>query len=104
MAQKSKNNLQIGSRRIEMNHKQARAEAIAWAQAALVDNRAVILDTETTGLDNQAQVIEIAVIDLVGITLFDTLIRPTIPVSSEATAVHGLDNPGGYPEDGGGRR
>jgi hypothetical protein len=40
MAQKSKNNHRVGSRRIEMNHKQDRAEAIAWAQAALVDDRA----------------------------------------------------------------
>lgn len=53
---------------------------------------ALILDTETTGLGSDAQVIEIAILDLTGCVLLDTLVRPTIPVPLDATVVHGLDD------------
>ncbi|AZZ94702.1 3'-5' exonuclease [Hahella sp. KA22] len=52
----------------------------------------VVLDTETTGLDDQAEVIEISVMDMRGKVLFDQLVRPLNPVPDEATDIHGITN------------
>lgn len=46
-------------------------------KSLLEDKNAVILDTETTGLDNDAEILEISVIDMQGNVLFDSLIRPS---------------------------
>jgi len=50
----------------------------------------VFLDTETTGLDDDAQVVEIAVVDENGSVLFESYCRPTVPVDPGAQAVHGI--------------
>lgn len=50
----------------------------------------LFVDTETTGLDEIDQVIEIAVLDAGGATLYHSLVRPTVPVSDSAAAVHGI--------------
>lgn len=51
----------------------------------------VILDTETTGLDETDQVISICVLDAEkGYPLLNTLIKPTVPISEEARALHGI--------------
>lgn len=55
-------------------------------------NKYVILDTETTGLEEYDQVIELSIIDLAGITLFDSKFNPTIKVSKGAENIHGLSN------------
>jgi len=53
----------------------------------------VIVDTETTGLDKAAEVCEISIIDgHTGLTLLDTLIRPTRPISPGAEKVHGISD------------
>ncbi|MBI5671290.1 MAG: 3'-5' exonuclease [Chloroflexi bacterium] len=54
-----------------------RAKAVKWASACFGDTRFIILDTETTGLNDDDEIVSIAVIDWVGETLIDTLIRPT---------------------------
>lgn len=48
------------------------------------------MDTETTGLSYHDQVIEIAIIDLAGKTLIDTLVKPFEPfeIAPGASAVH----------------
>ncbi|AWL12783.1 DNA-directed DNA polymerase [Saliniradius amylolyticus] len=54
---------------------------------------ALILDTETTGLDDNAEVVEVSVIDAAtGVKVFDTLIQPFDPIPAEATAIHGITN------------
>ncbi len=66
-------------------------EAIDWARAVLDQaDRYVILDTETTGLGDSDEVVQIGVIDLRGEVLLDHLIRPTQgrSISPGATAVH----------------
>ena len=71
--------------------KQARKQASAWASSVLArDPRSwVILDTETTGLDPKAEVIQIGVIDGGGTALMDNvLVKPTVPISAGAAAVH----------------
>lgn len=57
-----------------------------------LDRDWLVLDVETTGLDLDAQVIEIGIIDKQGNTLFHSLVKPTMPVPAEATAIHGLQN------------
>ena len=49
---------------------------------------AVFLDTETTGLDGTAEVIEISVIDTGGNILLDTLVKSRFAVPMAATNVH----------------
>lgn len=52
----------------------------------------LIIDTETTGLGDNAEIVEIAVIDCRGAVLLDTLIRPSVAIPAEATRVHGIDD------------
>lgn len=52
----------------------------------------IILDTETTGLDNTAEACELAVIDSQGNTLIDTLIKPTRPIPADVIRIHGISN------------
>ena len=69
-----------------------RALAVRWARKILNSpDGYVILDTETTGLHN-AEIVEIAIIDLCGHQLLDTLVKPRIPIPQEAIAIHGIDD------------
>ena len=70
-----------------------RRAAIDWARRVMQNkSRYVILDTETTGLNKTDEIVQLAVIDLDGNTLFNENIRPTKRkrMSREAVAVHGL--------------
>ncbi|NGD63851.1 3'-5' exonuclease [Serratia marcescens] len=55
-----------------------------------LNRNCLVLDTETTGLDDKAEIIEIAVIDAHGKVLLNTLVRPSKPIPPEATAIHGI--------------
>jgi DNA polymerase-3 subunit epsilon len=72
--------------------KQDKQAAIAWAAAALADEGAVILDTETTGLGEASQVIEVSVIDIHGGVLLDSLCRHCLlgSIPPDASRVHGI--------------
>jgi len=51
----------------------------------------VILDTETTGIDESTdQPVSIAIIDGTGKTLFNRLVNPTIAIHPDAQEVHGI--------------
>ena len=52
----------------------------------------LILDTETTGLGEDAEVVEISIIDAQGNTLLNSLVKPSKPIPADATAVHGITN------------
>lgn len=56
----------------------------------LKDEQFLVLDTETTGLDNNAQIIELGLIDQNGKKLIDTLIKPITEIPQEAIDVHGI--------------
>jgi DNA polymerase-3 subunit epsilon len=74
------------------NYKDQRA-AIEWARYVMrFKNRHVILDTETTGIGNRDEIVQLAVVDLDGNTLFNENMRPTNKkrISEDASAVHGL--------------
>jgi DNA polymerase-3 subunit epsilon len=49
-----------------------------------------VLDTETTGLGSDAEIVEVAVISGAGTVLLDQTVRPTSRVSPECTRIHGL--------------
>ena len=55
-----------------------------------LDRDPLFLDTETTGLDDHAEICEIAVLDADGTSLVDTLVRPTGPIPDGARQVHGI--------------
>lgn len=63
-------------------------QAVSWAQAALAIPDAVILDTETTGLDFDSEVVQIAVLAITGEVLLDTYVRPKQPIPASATRIH----------------
>jgi DNA polymerase-3 subunit epsilon len=65
-------------------------EAISRQARAWLEANALILDTETTGLGDDAEVVELAVIDCAGAVLLDTLVRPSGPVPAEAAVIHGI--------------
>ncbi len=67
-----------------------RAAAQAWARGVLASDDWVILDTETTGLDETAEVIQIGILAPDGSVLLDALIRPDGNIPPAATAVHGI--------------
>lgn len=64
-------------------------EVIRWARQCLRPGAAVVVDTETTGLDGV--VIEIAAVDVTGEVLLNTLVNPGgVPVEDGARRVHGI--------------
>ena len=54
--------------------------------------RPVFLDTETTGLDANAEIIEICVVDYEAKVLFDTLVKPARSIPPDASRIHGITN------------
>ena len=74
------------------DRRRARATAIAWASEVLTRPDVVYLDTETTGIDGRAEIVEIAVIDADGRPLLDTLVRPDGIIPREVIRIHGIDN------------
>lgn len=56
----------------------------------LIRDEFYVLDTETTGLDKKAQIVELGLIDQNGKKLIDTLVKPTIQIPDEAIAIHGI--------------
>ena len=70
-------------------HPAHRRRAIQWAQN-LIAHRFYVLDTETTGLGSADEIVQIAIVDGAGTTVMHQLIKPTIPIPSVASAVHGI--------------
>ena len=90
---------------VQASAKQQRARAILAVKARLRSNRArvssvaatwleaspLFLDTETTGLGNNAQIIEISISDANGRVLLNTRLRPTVSIEPVAQAIHCID-------------
>lgn len=77
-----------------MNHTELSKDQLAAAQWArdILSLNPLVLDTETTGLDQRAEVCQIAVIDTAGAIHMNTLVKPSNPIPPAATFIHGLDN------------
>ena len=52
----------------------------------------VFLDTETTGLDHSAEIVEIAIVDHDSIVLLESFVKPKNKIPADATAIHGITN------------
>lgn len=61
------------------------------AQQWLRDN-VLIMDTETTGLGDDAEIVEVTIIDTAGQVLLNTLVKPRGVIPASATAIHGITN------------
>jgi DNA polymerase-3 subunit epsilon len=66
-----------------------RMRSIETARAVISQNP-VFLDTETTGLGGDDEIVELSIVDSDGSILFDSLIRPIKPIPADATAIHGI--------------
>jgi len=58
----------------------------------LLDQNPVFLDTETTGLGQDGEICEIAIIDMAGNSLLNTLVKSIKPIPETATNIHGITN------------
>jgi DNA polymerase-3 subunit epsilon len=65
----------------------ARLLAIETAQKVLKASP-VYLDTETTGLGRDDEIIEISIVDDQGAVVFDSLVRPSKPIPADSTHIH----------------
>lgn len=69
-----------------------RAAAVSWAAAVVKRANVLYLDTETTGLGDDAEIVDIAVIDSRGQVVLNTLVRPSGRIPRGASDVHGIDD------------
>jgi DNA polymerase-3 subunit epsilon len=72
---------------ISMGRAQDRKAAIARAQIEL-KKQPLYLDTETTGLKDRDQIVEICLLDHDGAIVLHSLVRPTVKIPSDATRIH----------------
>jgi DNA polymerase-3 subunit epsilon len=54
----------------------------------IIDQKPVYIDTETTGLEKDDEIIEISIVDFDGKTLLSSLVKPTKPIPPDAQRVH----------------
>lgn len=66
--------------------------AVAWAKGLAERQDWLVLDTETTGLDDNSEVLQIAVLQSSGRTLFKSLVKPVRAIPAEVTAIHGISD------------
>ena len=76
---------------MEVPQSNPRELAIRTAQNIL-DEMPIYVDTETTGLGKDAEVIELAVVNHEGRVLMDQMFRPVNPIPAGATKVHHITN------------
>ncbi len=69
----------------------SKREVAEFARMKLQE-KPVYLDTETTGLERDDEIVEIAIVDHEGNTLIDTLVRPNRPIPTTATRINGISN------------
>jgi DNA polymerase III subunit epsilon len=70
-----------------MGREHDRRAAIAQAQIEL-NKQPIYLDTETTGLKERDQIVEICLLEHDGSIAFQSLVRPTVKIPPDATRVH----------------
>jgi DNA polymerase III alpha subunit (gram-positive type) len=68
-----------------------RQQVIEYARNK-IQEQPVYLDTETTGLEFDDEIIEIAIVDSEGKVIFDSFIKPQKPIPLSATAINHITN------------
>ena len=68
-----------------------REEAISVAKEVM-SRQPIYLDTETTGLNDNDEIIEIVIIDHAGSLKLESLVRPTILIPPSSTRIHGISD------------
>lgn len=76
----------ISWKRRELACEELRYTAWKWLQGCL------FLDTETTGLGTNDEIVEISIINHQKLVLFNSLIKPMKSIPEEAIAIHGITN------------
>jgi DNA polymerase III epsilon subunit family exonuclease len=66
-------------------------QVIEYARRKFLEDP-VYLDTETTGLEKNDEIVEIAVIDKIGNVLINTLIKPRSLIPDSASSIHHITN------------
>ncbi len=66
-----------------------RAGSVAWARSLVESGEFCVLDSETTGLKNPVQFVEIAIVDAGARVLFEGTVRPSCAIEVGATRIHG---------------
>ena len=59
-------------------------------QAVFDSQKWLIMDTETTGLDGNAEIIQIAIVDAKRNCVINSLVKPSNGIPPEATEIHGI--------------
>lgn len=75
------------------HHQHDKQAAIRWAANYIADgyqSMIRVIDTETTGLSDDDEIVQIAILSYTGETLLDTLIKPTKPIPAGSTRIHGI--------------
>ena len=73
------------------HQRRAREAAITWAKSLRdADGDFIILDLETTGLDDDAEICQIGLLSSTGDVLMNQLIKPTEPIPTSASNIHGI--------------
>jgi DNA polymerase-3 subunit epsilon len=57
-----------------------------------ISSRPVYLDTETTGLEKQDEIVEISILDFDAKILLQSYVKPVNPLTPAATRIHGITN------------
>lgn len=58
----------------------------------LWEKQPLFLDTETTGLDDKSEIVEICIIDHMADLVFQSLVRPVRSIPADAMRIHGITN------------
>jgi DNA polymerase-3 subunit epsilon len=72
-------------------HNRARQSALYTARTYW-QTGPVFMDTETTGLGSQAEIVEICILEQDGNILLDTLVRPYRRIPPDVIQIHGITN------------
>ena len=72
-------------------HTNPRLKAIEIAREIVALNP-IYLDTETTGVDQAAEIVEICIVDEHAQTLMNTLVKPKAHIPQDAIRIHGITN------------
>jgi DNA polymerase-3 subunit epsilon len=77
--------------RDELRWLKDQAEVVTWAKGL---TSFMVLDTETTGLDSEAEILQIAIIDQDGQVALDSYVKPQEPIDEDGRAfdVNGISN------------